>query len=49
MHLPTDELKIYSTIDNPTEAFFKNLALCLAIYFVSTASLNGEEAQAIIG
>jgi hypothetical protein len=41
LHLPTDELKVYSPIDKPTEASSENLALCLA--------LDDEEAQAILG
>lgn len=49
LHLPTDELKVYSTIDNPTEASFENLSLCLAIYFASTVSLDDAEALAILG
>jgi hypothetical protein len=49
LHLPTDELKVYSTIDKPTESSFENLALCFAIYFASAVSLDDEEAQAILG
>lgn len=49
LHLPTDEVKIYSTIDDPTKASFENLALCLAIYFASTVSLDDEETQAFFG
>lgn len=49
LHLPTDELKVYSTIDKPTESSFENFALCLAIYFASAVSLGDEEAQAILG
>jgi hypothetical protein len=49
LHLLTDELKVYSTIDKPTEASFENLALCLAIYFASAVSLDDEEAQPILG
>jgi hypothetical protein len=49
LHLLTDELKVYSTIDKPTEASFENLALCLAIYFASAVSLDDKEAQAILG
>jgi len=49
LHLPTDEVKVYSTIDKPTKASFENLALCLAIYFASTVSLDDGEAQAILG
>jgi hypothetical protein len=49
LHLPTDELKVYSTIDNPTDSSFENSAMCFAIYFASTVSLNDEEAQTILG
>jgi len=49
LHLPTDELKVYSTIDRPTDSSFENLALCFAIYFASTVSLDDEEAQTILG
>lgn len=49
LHLPTDEVKIYSTIDKPTEASFEDLSLCFAIYFASTVSLDDEEAQTILG
>ena len=49
LHLPTNEVKVYSTIDDPTKASSENLALCLAIYFASTASLDDEEAQKILG
>lgn len=50
LHLPTDEEKIYSVIDDPTKASFENLALCFAVYFASTVSLeDGPEAQGILG
>ncbi|CAM1510756.1 Fc.00g082690.m01.CDS01 [Cosmosporella sp. VM-42] len=49
LHLPSDEPKVYSVINDPATAPFNNLALCFAIYFASTVSLNGPEAQAILG
>jgi len=49
LHLPTDEVKVYSTIDEPTKAPLENLALCLAIYFASIVSLDDGEAQAVLG
>jgi hypothetical protein len=49
LHLPTDEFKVYSTIDKPPEASFENIALRLAIYFAATVSLDDEEAQAVFG
>ena len=49
LHLPTDEVKVYSTIDNPIMASTDNLALCFAIYFASTASLDVPESQITLG
>jgi hypothetical protein len=49
LHLPTDEIKIYSTIDDPTKASSENLALTFAIYFASTVSLDGPGAQLTLG
>ncbi|KAK1764279.1 hypothetical protein QBC33DRAFT_622239 [Phialemonium atrogriseum] len=50
LHLPTDEKKVYSVIDDPTKASFENLTLCFAVYFASTVSLeDGQEAQGILG
>lgn len=48
LHLPTDEVRVYSTIDDPAKASFENLALCLAIYFASAVSLDDAEAQTIL-
>ena len=48
LHLPTDEVKVYSTIDDPTTASPDNLALSFAIYFAATVSLDGPEAQLIL-
>ena len=48
LHLPTDEVKVYSTIDDPTTASPDNLALGFAIYFAATVSLDGPEAQVIL-
>lgn len=49
LHVPTDEIKVYSTIDDPTTASLENLALSLAIYYASTVSLEGPEAQVTLG
>ena len=48
LHLPTDEVKVYSTIDDPTTASPDNLALSFAIYFAATVSLDDPEAQLIL-
>ena len=48
LHVPTDEVKVYSTIDDPITASLDNLALSFAIYFAATVSLDGPEAQLIL-
>ena len=48
LHVPTDEIKVYSTIDNPSGAPFENQALCLAIYYAATISMEDGDAQAIL-
>lgn len=49
LHLPTSEVTMYSTIDNPTMASPENLALSFAVFFASTVSLDVLEVQAILG
>ncbi|EXJ96413.1 hypothetical protein A1O1_01539 [Capronia coronata CBS 617.96] len=48
LHIPTHEVKVYATIDNPTKASFEHHALCLAIYFAAAVSLDEGEAEAIL-
>ena len=48
LHLPTDEVKVYSTINDPITASPDNLALSFAIYFAATVSLGGPEAHVIL-
>ena len=48
LHLPTDEVKVYSIIDDPIAASPDNLALSFAIYFSAIVSLDGPEAQVIL-
>lgn len=45
LHLPTDQIKVFSTIDDPAAAALENLALCFAIYFASAVSLDVAEAH----
>jgi len=49
LHIPTDEIKMYSIIDNPITASLDSLALSFAIYFAATSALEADEAQAILG
>lgn len=48
LHVPTDEIRVFTVIDNPYAAPMEDLALCFAIYFGSTTSLDTPEAQAIL-
>lgn len=49
LHQPTDEVKVYSVIDNPATASMENLSLTFAIYFASTVSLDSPEAGLLLG
>lgn len=48
LHLPTDDIKVYSTINDPKTASLENLALCYAVYFASAVSLDDSEAAVIL-
>ncbi|KAF5594978.1 hypothetical protein FPCIR_4602 [Fusarium pseudocircinatum] len=39
-HIPTDEVRVYSTIDDPASAKFDDLAFCYSIYFAAAISLE---------
>ncbi|KAJ9144717.1 Fungal-specific transcription factor domain-containing protein [Pleurostoma richardsiae] len=49
LHLPTDSLRIYSTIDNPPAASQENLALSFAIYFGSAVTIDAQQAHMTLG
>lgn len=49
LHIPTDEVKVYSVIQDPAKASYENLALCFAIYFTTVASLTEEDAKILLG
>lgn len=44
-HIPTDEVRIYSTIDDPATAKLDDLAFCYSVYFAAAVSL--EESTAL--
>ncbi|CAI6088094.1 unnamed protein product [Clonostachys chloroleuca] len=48
LHVPTDEIIVFSTIEDPSSASAENLALCFAIYFASCASLEAREVETIL-
>ncbi|KAF5968661.1 hypothetical protein FBULB1_10615 [Fusarium bulbicola] len=39
-HIPTDEVRVYSTIDDPVTAKLDDLAFCYSIYFAAAVSLE---------
>lgn len=39
-HIPTDEVRVYSTIDDPVTEMFDDLAFCYSIYFAAAVSLE---------
>ncbi|KAF5537897.1 hypothetical protein FPHYL_12669 [Fusarium phyllophilum] len=43
-HIPTDEVRVYSTIDDPARAKFDDLAFCYSIYFAAAVSLEEQTA-----
>ena len=47
LHIPTDEVKVYSTIDSPSTASFEDLALCFSIYFAAAVSLDDQDATSV--
>ncbi|KAK5052098.1 hypothetical protein LTR84_002902 [Exophiala bonariae] len=49
LHIPTDEVRLYSTIDKPLDAPYDNHALCFAIFYASMAVLDDKVATDISG
>jgi hypothetical protein len=45
-HVPTDEVRVYSAIDDPVTAKFHDLAFCYSIYFAAAVSL--EESTSLL-
>ena len=51
LHLPTDEVTIFTVMDKPDKASYDNLGLSFAIYFAAVVALDSNEgnAAAILG
>jgi hypothetical protein len=49
LHHPTDEIKVYSTIDEPTKASPEDLALAFAVYYSAAVTLEAPEDQSTLG
>ena len=47
LHLPTHEIQVYATIDNPSKADHESLALCFTIYFAATVSVEDKETNTL--
>ncbi|KAL1897013.1 hypothetical protein Sste5346_004216 [Sporothrix stenoceras] len=48
LHVPTDEVRVFSVIHDPSAASYENLALCFAIYFSALVSLDEKEAHLLL-
>ncbi|KAH6959903.1 hypothetical protein BKA56DRAFT_500347 [Ilyonectria sp. MPI-CAGE-AT-0026] len=49
LHIPTDEITIYTAIDDPSSASPEVLALCCAVYYAATVALEPAEVANILG
>ncbi|KAF4460924.1 fungal specific transcription factor [Fusarium albosuccineum] len=49
LHVPTDEVRVYSTIDQPSEASAEDLSLCFAAYYAALVSLSDKDAELLMG
>lgn len=49
LHVPTDEIKVCTTINDPKNASLENLALCFAVYYMAVVAIDEDEAQLIFG
>lgn len=49
LHIPTDEIRVYTTINGPEKAPSENLALCFAVYFAALVSVSDVEAELLLG
>ena len=49
LHIPTDEVLVYTVAADPSKASSEALGLCYAIYYLAIVALNPVDAQAITG
>lgn len=43
LHIPTDEITVYTAIDDPSRASTETLALCFSIYYAGTLALDASD------
>ncbi|KAK4118252.1 hypothetical protein N657DRAFT_628720 [Parathielavia appendiculata] len=48
LHVPTEEVRICATIENPAGAQPEDLAMCYSVFFAAMAVLQPTEAQALL-
>lgn len=48
LHVPTDEVRLCATIEDPAAAQPEDLAMCYAIFFAAVAVLHPTEAQSLL-
>ncbi|KAH6657802.1 fungal-specific transcription factor [Truncatella angustata] len=48
LHIPTDEILVYTAIDNPEAASAEVLALCYAVYCISVLAVDENEVQSTL-
>ncbi|KAK0384739.1 hypothetical protein NLU13_7217 [Sarocladium strictum] len=49
LHIPTDEVTIYTVIDNPDNATAEAIALCYAVFFAAVVALEPAEVTTLLG
>lgn len=49
LHIPTDEIRVYRVIEDPSTAPHEDIALCFAVYFAALASMVPDDGSAAVG
>jgi len=48
LHIPTDEVVIFTAIDDPINASPDAMALCFAVYYAATVARDADAAQEVV-
>ncbi|CAM1508848.1 Fc.00g025870.m01.CDS01 [Cosmosporella sp. VM-42] len=49
LHIPTDEVMVYTVVADPSKASTESLGLCFAVYYLATIALEPGDVEAITG
>ncbi|KAJ4312917.1 hypothetical protein N0V84_009686 [Fusarium piperis] len=49
VHIPTTEVRVYTVLQDPSDASAENLGVCFAIYYAAATALDIEVVEAILG